>query len=292
VVDLSFIGQILFNGLVNGSIYVLVALGLTLMFGVFEVPNFAHGQTYMMAAFFAWMVTTSGMSFYVALLVAILATAALGVAMDRLAFNPVKERTKDSLSLLLVAFALFEIMGSGAQLYWGSAGRGMEFQIRGAFVQYGMILPYNRVVVILTAVLLILALHYLVQRTRYGKALRAISQDKDKALLLGIQYRRMSIITFAIGSGLAGVAGAMIGGVYGLSPFMGLDPILIAFVVVVIGGLGSVIGAIIGGICIGLIESFVVVFYQAEFSTVITFGLLYFFLLYKPMGMFGESDTR
>lgn len=289
----SYIVQLLFNGLVNGSIYVLIALGLTLMFGVFEVPNFAHGQTYMFGAYFAWVFSSeTGLSFWSALAIAILLTAVIGVAMDRLAYAPVKNRTDEGIPLLLVAFGLFILLGSSAELIWGPAGRSMDFPISGAFIWGDLIFTYNRLFILGLGILMIILLHLLIQRTSIGKAMRAISQDEDKARTLGINLSRISIITFAVGSALAGLAGGVIGSIYGLNPFMGLEPVLKAFVIVVIGGMGSVIGAIVGGYLIGVSEAIMVGYFSSEFSTIVTFAILYILLIVKPQGLFGQTEER
>lgn len=288
----AYILQLLFNGLVNGSIYVLIALGLTLMFGVFDVPNFAHGQTYMVGAFLAWIAVEQGLPFWGALPVAALGTAILGVLMDRLAFNPVKQRISEGIPLLLVAFALFEIIGVSAELIWGPGSHSFSVPLEGAFMFGGLIFTFNRLFIIGVSIFLIIVLHILVQHTRFGKSMRAISQDEDKAISLGINQDRVAILTFAIGSGMAGIAGGIIGGIYGLNPMMGLEPILFAFVIVVIGGMGSIIGAIVGGYIVGISEALMVGYFQAELSTIVAFSLLYILLLIRPEGLFGESETR
>ncbi len=288
----EYIGQLLFNGLVDGSIYVLIALGLTLMFGVFEIPNFAHGQVYMIGAYITWLIAGIGASFWLAIIAAALTTAALGVAMDRIAYNPVKSRTSGGISLLLVAFALYELLGAAAELIWGPTGQSIAFPIAGRVEVAGILFTYNRLFVVLTAFMFIIAIHLLVQRTQFGKALRALSQDEEKAVTLGINRSRISMMTFAIGSALAGVAGGIIGAIYGLNPYMGLEAVLKAFVIVVIGGMGSIIGAIFGGYLIGVSESVTAGYFQSEYSTIVTFSLLYLLLLIKPYGLFGEKEAR
>lgn len=291
-ISVEYIGQLVFNGLVNGSIYVLIALGLTLMFGVFKVPNFAHGQVYMIGAYITWIAAGIGASFWLALVAAVLTSAALGVAMDRVAYSPVKSRTGSGISLLLVAFALYELLGGAAELIWGPTGRGFAFPISGRTEIGGIILNHNRVILILVTFVFIVGIHLLVQQTKYGKALRALSQDEEKAVTLGIDRTRISMYTFAIGSGLAGIAGAIIGGIYGLSPYMGLEPVLKAFVVVVIGGMGSIVGAILAGYIIGIGEAITTGYFRSEWATVVTFALLYVVLLVKPHGIFGETEER
>lgn len=288
----DYVAQLLFNGLVNGSIYVLIALGLTLMFGVFNVPNFAHGQTYMVGAFLAWIGVNQGLPFWAAIPVAALGTAVLGVLMERLAFNPVKQRISEGIPLLLVAFALFELLGVAAELIWGPGSHSFSFPVEGAVILDGLIFTYDRLFIVGTAVVLIAVLHFTVQRTRFGKSMRAISQDEDKAVTLGINQDRVAMLTFAIGSGMAGIAGGIIGGIYGLNPQMGLEPVLFAFVIVVIGGMGSIVGAIAGGYIVGLSEALMVGYFQSELSTIVAFSLLYILLLLRPQGLFGESETR
>ena len=289
---LSYLFQLVFNGMVNGSLYVLIALGLTLMFGVFGIPNFAHGQVYMIGAYVTWLAAGVGASFWLAVLAAVLTTAALGVAMDRATYAPVKARTGGGISLLLVAFALYELLGGTAELLWGPTGRSIQFPITGRAEVFGLVLTYDRIFIIVSTLLFILGIHLLVQRTKFGKALRALSQDEEKATTLGINSTRISVMTFAIGSGLAGVAGAFIGAIYGLNPYMGLEPVLKAFVIVVVGGMGSVLGAIFGGYLLGIGEAITTGYLQSEFSTVLTFALLYVLLLVRPHGIFGEPEER
>lgn len=291
-VSVEFTVQLLFNGLVLGSIYVLIALGLTLMFGVFNVPNFAHGQTYMFGAFFTWVGVNQGIPFWFALGLAMIGTAIIGIGMDRLTYRPVMNRTEEGIPLLLVAFGLFELMGGIAEIIWGPSGRGMQFPISGAYIQEGIIFTYDRITIIVIGLVLMIGLHLVIQRTKYGKALRAISQDRVKATTLGIKSGRMSLLTFAIGSSLAGLAGGLIGALFGLSPYMGLEPVLKAFVIVVIGGMGSILGAILGGYLIGVTEAFAIGYLEAEYSTILAFSVLYVLLIVKPEGIFGEKEER
>lgn len=290
--DITYLLQILFNSLVNTSVYVLVALGLTLMFGVLQIPNFAHGQTYAIGAFTALVLTRAGVPFWGGLIGAMIVTAIVGVAIDRLAFNPVKSRTTQETSLLLVAFAVFEILGSVLEILFGAGNHSIAFPISGAIMAGGLILTYDRLVLIGVSAILVLGLHFLLSRSRSGKAMRALSEDRTKATIVGISPRKISMLTFATGSVLAGAAGALIGGVYGLSAFMGLDVILNAFVIVVVGGMGSILGATIAGLIIGISEGLVTGYLSAEFSRVVAFTILFIFLIYRPEGIYGESVER
>jgi len=176
------------------------------------------------------------------------------------------------------------------ELTWGTDSTSVRFPLQGSISPGGIFMTYDRLALITISIASILALYYTVYRTDFGQALRAIAQDEEKAQAIGINRDRMSLVTFLIGSGLAGVAGGIVASVYSASPFMGLDPILIAFILIVIAGMGSIIGVIIAGYGIGIVENLVAGYVGQEFSLLAAFVILYFFLLLRPHGLFGSPE--
>lgn len=286
------LAQQIANGLVLGSIYALSALGFTLIFGAARVVNFAYGELLMLGAFFTVTIMTwSGLPFFVALPVSMAGIALVSVVMYLLALRPLMRGAYTSLhgelQVILVTLGLLYILREAAVLIWGTAPRQMDMGVSGIVLIGDVVVTNQRLVVIGIMIALVIALYWLLYRTKIGKALRAIAQNREGALAIGLNTDRVIAFVFAVSGAMACAAGSLLGTLYAVEPAMGGAPLLKAFVIVIFGGLGSVPGAIVGGIAIGLVENLAGAYVSFAFKDVFTFLLLIVVLLLRPRGLFG-----
>lgn len=288
------LAQQLANGLVLGSIYALSALGFTLIFGAARVVNFAYGELLMLGAFFTLAIMMwSGLPFYAALPVAMAGVAILSVIMFLLTLRPLLRGAYTSLNgelkVILVTLGLLYILREAAVIIWGTAPRQIDMGVSGIQMIGDVVMTNQRLVVIGVMAVLVLALYWILYRTNIGKALRAIAQNREGALAIGLNTDRIIAFVFAVSGAMACAAGSLLGALYAVEPHMGGAPLLKAFVIVIFGGLGSVPGAIVGGVAIGLIENLAGAYISFAFKDVFTFMLLIGVLLLRPAGLFGRS---
>ncbi len=285
--------QIVVNGLVNGAILALMAISVTIIFSILQVPNFGLGGSFVWGAFTAYFVVTHfGLNLAAATLIAGAAMALLGVLTEKLAFKRLRGASIDS--MFVAAIGVLIALENAALLVWGSDARsisieGLEFGVK---IPGFLYLPAMRVVIFAVVSAAFVALYFFIKKTRMGKAMRAVSQNSDAARLLGVPIDRVASWTFALGSGMAGVGGALVGAAFAFYFEMGSLLILNAFVVVVLGGLGSVLGAIVGGFSLGIIESFSLTYVTSEYKYLVSFGILYLVLVIRPSGLFGQRKLR
>lgn len=286
--------QVLANGLVNGSILALMAISLTTIFSILRVPNFGLGGVFVWGAFVAYFgVTRFELTFVVAVLVAAVAMAILGVIIEKLAFRRLRTATADA--MFVSAIGVLVALENGALLLWGSAGRSIpipEALTTVLSIPGVVYLPAMRVVIFLVACVLFVGLHLYVTKTRIGRAMRAVAQNRVAAQLLGVPIDRVASYTFALGSGMAGLAGALVGAAFTFNFEMGALGVLKAFVVVVLGGLGSVAGAIVGGFALGVVDSLTLTYVTSEFKQLVAFSVLIIVLVVRPSGIFGHKSLR
>lgn len=287
------------NGLVLGSFYALVALGYTMVYGVIQLLNFAHGGLYMVGGFVGFLVLsvvggvigTGWGGIAVAMLVSMVVVGFFGMFIERVAYRPMLKAPR--LSILITALAVLLVLRNAMLAFTGGQYFPFLVDLSFAGVNIGAaFISYTKLVVIVVAVALMIALHLFVSKTRYGKAMRAIALDQDMCRLLGINVYQLIAITFFIGTALAAAGGVMAGVLYGsISYFMGFQIGLKAFTAAVIGGIGSIPGAMFGGLLLGLLEAFAtqVPFIGAEWTEVFSFAVLILVLVFKPTGIFGRS---
>ena len=284
----ALFGQLLI-GLINGSFYALLSLGLAVIFGLLNIINFTHGAQYMLGAFVAWLgLNKLGMNYWLALIVAPIVVGATGVVIER---TMLKQLYKlDHLYGLLLTFGLALIIQGLFRNEYGSSG--MPYAVpeifQGAFNTGFMFLPKYRAWVIVASLVICLATWYVIERTKLGAYLRAATENPSLVQAFGINVPRMITLTYGFGVGLAALAGVMAAPIYQVSPTMGADLIIVVFAVVVIGGMGSIMGAIVTGFGLGLIEGLTKVFYPEASNTVI-FVIMTLVLLVKPAGLFGTQ---
>jgi branched-chain amino acid transport system permease protein len=291
--------QQLVNGLSLGSIYALIALGYTMVYGVLRLINFAHGDVYMVGAYVGYYLSRRlqgrGPSFVSALLVMIgsmIACAVLGILIERLAYRPVRRESR--LTLLITAIGVSLFIENAAQLVFGPDPKFFPSLAPHAdFVVAGVRLTSEQITVIVVSVLLMLLLRFFILKTRTGKAMRAVSFSLDAARLMGISTDWIIAVTFALGSALAAAAGVLIGmQIPKIDPLMGIMYGLKAFVAAVLGGIGNIPGAVLGGLLIGTSEVMVVGYLSSTYRDAIAFGILIVVLLIRPQGLLGRVQRE
>jgi branched-chain amino acid transport system permease protein len=284
----ALFGQLLI-GLINGSFYALLSLGLAVIFGLLNIINFTHGAQYMMGAFVAYVLLNRfGIGYWWALLIAPLAVGATGVIIERTMLARLYKL--DHLYGLLLTFGLALIIQGLFRNEYGSAGLPYRIpdQLQGAQNLGFMFLPNYRAWVIVASLVVCLSTWYVIERTKLGAYLRAATENPQLVQAFGINVPRMITLTYGFGVGLAALAGVMAAPIYQVSPQMGADLIIVVFAVVVIGGMGSIMGSIITGFALGLIEGLTKVFYPEASNTVI-FIIMAIVLMIKPAGLFGTQ---
>lgn len=282
--------QQLINGLSLGSIYALIALGYTMVYGIIKLINFAHGDIYMVGAYVAFFATTTlKLSFFPALILAMVVAAIVGVVIEKLAYRPLRYAPR--IAILITAIGVSLLLEYGGILLVSPQPRTFPAIFQAEVYTFGNIVVNSQQVLILAVALsLMVILTYVVHRTKIGKAMRAVSFDTDAARLMGIDVDRVISITFAIGSSLAAAAGMLVGVYYNsIDPLMGIMPGLKAFVAAVLGGIGIIPGAMLGGIILGVIEALVSGFISSTFRDAAAFAILIIILLCKPSGLLGKN---
>lgn len=294
--------QQLANGLILGSFYSLVALGYTMVYGIIKLLNFAHGDIYMVGSFVGFSVLTfvgaalgdSWLGISVTMLISMIIVGSLGIVIQRVAYVPMLKAHR--LSILITALAVSMILYNSMMAI--TDGEYLAFTSGLGFEGYelgNVYITQTQVVLVFATAVLMIILHLFIGRTMYGKAMRAISIDKDACRLMGINVNKVIAVTFFIGSALAAAAGVMAGVYYGsIHFFMGFIIGLKAFTAAVIGGIGSIPGAMIGGIILGLLEAFgtQIPFIGSEWKDVFAFAVLILLLVFKPTGILGQTETE
>jgi len=284
----ALFGQLLL-GLINGSFYALLSLGLAVIFGMLNIINFAHGAQYMMGAFTAYILLQYlGVNYWVALIVAPIVIGATGIVIERLFLK--RLQGLDHLYGLILTFGLALIIEGAFRNYYGSSGQPYTVPeaLQGGHNLGFMFLPNYRAWVIGFSLVVCFATWFAIERTRLGSYLRAATENPTLVRAFGINVPRMVTLTYGFGVGLAALAGVMAAPIYNVSPQMGSDLIIVVFAVVVIGGMGSIMGAILTGFALGIVEGLTKVFFPEASNTVI-FAIMIIVLLLRPAGLFGRS---
>ncbi|MGA8323157.1 MAG: branched-chain amino acid ABC transporter permease [Xanthobacteraceae bacterium] len=281
-------GQLLL-GLINGSFYALLSLGLAVIFGMLNIINFTHGAQYMMGAFAAYMLMQYlGLNYWVALIAVPILIGFTGILIERLLLK--RLQNLDHLYGLILTFGLALIIEGVFRNYYGSSGQPYQMpdELRGGRDLGFMFLPNYRAWVIAFSLMVCFGTWFAIERTRLGSYLRAATENPTLVRAFGINVPRMVTLTYGFGVGLAALAGVMAAPIYNVSPQMGSDIIIVVFAVVVIGGMGSIMGAILTGFALGIVEGLTKVFFPEASNTVI-FAIMIIVLLVRPAGLFGRS---
>ncbi|MBO8462566.1 MAG: branched-chain amino acid ABC transporter permease [Firmicutes bacterium] len=284
---MKFLAQII-NGLSLGSIYALIALGYTMVYGIAKMINFAHGDIIMVGAYSVYLaLTVAHLPVPVAILIGIMTCAILGVIIEKIAYKPL--RNAPSLAVLITAIGVSYFLQSASLILFGSQAKAFQSIVTLKAIHIGEITISGEIIVtIMVTLISMILLTLFINKTKAGSAMLAVSEDKGAAKLMGIHVDRTISMVFAIGSGLAAVAGILYACTYGfIDPYMGSMAGIKAFVAAVLGGIGSVPGAMIGGILLGVIESLSKAYISTQLADAIVFGVLILMLIIKPAGILG-----
>jgi len=289
MIDLSTLVLTLIWGAAIGCIYVLLATGLNLIFGVMKLVNFAHGELLMIGAYVGYSVLTLlGVNAYIAVFLSMGIVALIGVVVERLAFRRVLG--SDKLNEIFVSLGLILIFDNIAVLVWGEKSQRIISPFENMSLRLGEVsISYDWLIAVAFVIVILIALLFLIKKTKIGMAMRATSQKSQASMLMGINIEHIYIFTFALGAALAGAAGVLYGIIFPFNPYIGALPTIKAFAIIILGGLGSIPGAIIGGLLYGIAEQSAVIFLGGIWRNAVAFSVLIIVLLLRPKGLFGEK---
>lgn len=291
--DLTRVLQILSTGLIIGGIYALIAVGLNLMYGTMRLLNIAHGELIMVGAFITyWLYTLYGVSPLLSMILVVILSAIIGMIVCRIIFLPIIKTSKSVAVLesnsLLIFFGLSFIFTNVASLLWTADIRGYSYMTQVVQVA-GVPLMYNRLLALGISLLVCLACYFLLQKTMLGKAIRALIQDREASQLVGINVSFIYMFSFCLAFAMAGLAGCLLSMFYEITPFMGMPYTIIAFIVIVLGGLGNIFGSLLGGFLLGLLETIGVSVTSPGLRPILTYSLFILIILIRPQGIFGRG---
>lgn len=278
------IAQTAVDGLMVGGLYATVAVGVTLVFGIMGILNFAHGQMVMLGAYVAFYSVTAGWGFWPGLALAAVSMALFGLILERLIF---RHTLTDHMAGLTVSLGIIMVVENLASAVFTPDHRTFDPPLAGSVQFAGMTLSAQRLLVLALVLLLVGTFYLFLQKTRFGKAIRAMGQNRTGAALVGVQITHVTAVVFAIGSAMAGAAGVLYGSLFAITPYMAAGPLMKGLILTVLGGLGSVPGAVAAGFLLGLAESFGARYLSASFRDGYGFILMIVTLLYFPTGLFG-----
>ena len=280
--------QQVFNGIMLGSTYAIVALGLTLVYGILHVPNFAHGHMYMLGAYLCFfLITIFGFAYWPAVAMAAILMAIAGVILEFLVYKPL--RNDAGFNPFIAALGALIILENAVVVLWGPEGHRIPNPYPGIIDAFGITMSQQRLLVIGAAFIMIVLLQLFIKKTTLGSTIEAVAQNKEGSTLVGINVNFVSAMTFAISTALAAMAACLVAPIFMISPSMGSMVGMKAFVIVILGGLGSIPGAIVGGLILGLIEAIGGGYFSAAYKDVFGFGALVLILAIRPTGLFGKE---
>lgn len=283
----AIVGQLLV-GLINGSFYALLSLGLAIIFGLLHIVNFAHGAQYMLGAFIAWaLLEFLGLGYWWALIIVPLVTAGIGMLIERLMLR--RLHGLDPVYALLLTFGLALLLEGAFRYQFGATGQPYASPLSGGIKLSFAFLPAYRVWVVVASLIICLATWWFVERTRFGAYLRAAHENPQLVRTFGIRVPLLLTLTYGLGVGLAGLGGVMAAPIYQVSPLMGSNLIVVVFAVVVIGGMGSIVGSIVAGFGLGVIEGLTRLL-APDYAGIVVFLVMLLVLALKPAGLFGRGD--
>ncbi|QXJ40596.1 High-affinity branched-chain amino acid transport system permease protein LivH [Parageobacillus caldoxylosilyticus] len=280
--------QQLLNGLTVGTVYSLVALGLTLVYGILHIPNFAHGALYMMGGYVTLtMMNQAGLPYWLAILISMIAIGLLGVLMERLVFYPLRDAPPLHDKIAAIGILLF--LEAFAQFVWGADYQTMSTPYGNVVTVLGLTLTMQRVLIIVSTIVIMILLYFFLKKTFIGASIIAMSQNREGANLVGINTNKVAMMTFMISGSLAALAASLASPINLVFPGMGHLVILKAFVIIILGGMGSIPGAIIGGYILGFSESLGATYISNDYKDIIAFVILVIILTVKPTGLFARE---
>jgi branched-chain amino acid transport system permease protein len=279
------------NGLVSGCMYAVVASGLTLIWGTMKMLNFAHGEFYMIGGYILYFsMTVFGIPPIYGLLLAIAVTFALGLLIERVIIHPLLDKPEWEVSAFVATLGISIFFQNMAQKIWGERFKSVPYFLKGVLDIYGFRVAYQRVFIFTVTAVVMLALWGFIKKAKFGLGLRATAQDRDAATLVGINAKRIYTMTFGMSCAMAALAASLLAPIFLINPWMGHAALLKGFITVVLGGLGSFEGAILGGVLLGTVESLTVIFISSEWKDVVAFVMLILVLVIRPSGLFGMKE--
>ena len=287
---MSLAGQLIANGIIAGAIYALVASGFSLVYNVTKMLHFAHGAVVALGAYFVYTLVSAKLAFPLAVLLTILMTCVAGEIINRFVYRPLRARKATSAVLLIASLAVMIFVNALILAVWGADIKTIALPYKNAVFDIGGVLITEvQLSIIIVSLVLLLALWLLMTHTRFGKAMRALADNKDVAQTVGINPERMYTLTFIIGSALAAIAGILIGIEQNLQPTMGVSLVIKGFTGAVIGSMLSVPGAVLGSLLLGLVENIGIWWLPSGYKDAIAFALMFAFLLFRPQGILGKK---
>jgi branched-chain amino acid transport system permease protein len=293
--DPAILSELIFQGLVRGAMYALMGIGLSLIFGILGVVNFAHGEFFMLGTYAMYYVSAVlGLPFLAGVAAAALVLFAVGVLVERGLIEPLRKRAGRDwvLDSFVLTIGLMVILQNLALLGFGSRRRGITTMVEGSVVLGDVTITYERLAILALAVVIVGLLAAYIKFTATGKAIRATAQHPEAAQTLGIDINRIYTVAFGIGAALAGAAGALLISIFPAFPTVGYQPVLKSFAVVILGGLGNIPGAIAGGFVLGIVEAYAIFFMSAGWQSVITPLIIVLVLIFRPQGLFTAQGER
>ena len=285
--SIELLTQATLNGFGLAVVYILVALGLTLIFSILDIINFAHGEFYMLGGFVTYYgFAVFGVNYFLTLVLAVVVVGLAGVLAERIVFRHLRGKT---LNAFIVSLGLLWVLQASTQLSFGVLDKSVPSAVSGIVRVFGLVISRERLVVIVTASALMAALYLFLRFTRTGQAMRAVAQDADAAALQGINIEVVSALGFGVGCALAGAAGALLAPVFAVSPTMGALPVVKAFIIIIVGGMGSLPGAVLGGLLLGAVEGISTLFMSSAAVNMLGFLVVIAVLLVRPRGLFGVA---
>ncbi len=280
--------QLLVNGLSFGAIYAMVAVGLTIVFGILEVVNFAQGEFYMLGAYLTYLVILIQLPYPISIIAAIAVMTLVGIVVERFAIRPLIGKAWQLPILSTLGISI--IMQNGAIVLWTPNPRTIIVEAASKTINIlGVVITYQRLIIILLALAIFIGLHYFVQKTKTGKAMRAVSQNKEACQVIGVDIGRISTISFALGAGLSGLGGAVVAPVMAIHPVMGILVVIKCFAAVIMGGFGNIQGTMYASFILAIVESFAVAYVSLQYKDAFAFAVMIIVLLFKPHGVFGRK---
>jgi branched-chain amino acid transport system permease protein len=288
--------QTLTNGVMTSLILILIASGLCIIFGILHIVNFAHGEFYMLGGFLIWWLfevhsllagLPDTVRYIIAMIISMAIVGFIGIIVEKYIYRPFRNNL---FSTMIVALGIMFILQASALVIFGARDKAVSSPFVGKFNLGSVFFSAERLAAIACGVIFIVALYFLIDRTKIGKAMRAVAQDPEAALVQGINIGTIFTTAMGISCALAAAGGALVGPIFYINPYMGVEPIMKAFVVVILGGLGSLPGAVIGGFVVGITESFVTTYVGAHFAMLVVFLIMIGTLIAKPTGIFGHAE--
>ncbi len=285
--ETTFLLQMFLNGLQLASVYILIALGFTLIFGILHIVNIAHGSLYMLGAYATWiLITVLEFDYFLSIFTSMVIVGLIGIGFERLIFRRLHGMVMPT---IIASMGLTQVINQSVLLGFGTKEKVVSNPFPGVVHIFGTVFPTQRIVIMIIAITLTALLVWWVQKSKAGLALRALALDRETASLYGISFKRYGTLAFAIGCALAGAAGGLMGSLFYIEPHMGDTPLMKIFVIIVVGGLGSVPGAILAGLLLGFIDSFVATIFDSVIASIVGFAMIIVVLIFRPTGFLGHE---